>query len=104
MWRITELPYSHTGKQQETLQDNAEAGNLSDTMGFADSLAGTSSFMISLIWPFPVPFCGAVGVAVSCPFVSFDLFKKCKAICQQCQKNNNNKFHLIIVQHELVPA
>lgn len=79
MWRITELPYSQPGKQQEALQNNAEAGNLSNTMGFADLLAGTSSFMISLICPFPVPFCGAVGIAVSCPFVSFDVFKACKA-------------------------
>lgn len=76
---IIELPYSLPGKKQEALQDNAEAENLSDTMGFADSLAGTSSFMISLIWPFPVPFHGAVGFAVSCPFVSFDVFKLCKA-------------------------
>lgn len=76
---IIELPYSLAGKKQEALQDNAEAGNLSYTMGFADSLPGTSSFMISLIWPFPVPFCGAVGIAVSCPFVSFDVFKLCKA-------------------------
>lgn len=79
MWRIIELPYSQPGKQQEALQDNAEAGNLSATMDFADLLAGTSSFTISLIWPFPVPFCGAVGIDVSCPFVSFDVFKACKA-------------------------
>lgn len=73
------MPHSQPGKQQEAFQDNAEAGNLSDAMGFADLLAGTSSFMISLIWPFPVPFCGAVGIAASCPFVSFDVFKACKA-------------------------
>lgn len=76
---IIELPYSLPGKKQEDLQNNAEAGNLWYTMGFADLLAGTSFFMISLIWPFPVPFCGAVGIAVSCPFVSFDVFKLCKA-------------------------
>lgn len=77
--RIIELLYSLPGKKQEALQDNAEAGNLLRSMGFADSLAGTSFFMISLIWPFPVPFCGAVGIAVSCPFVSFDVFKLRKA-------------------------
>lgn len=66
------------GKRQEALQDNAKVGNLSRTMGFADSLVGTSFFMISLIWPFPVLFCGAVSIAVSCPFVSFDVFKLCK--------------------------
>lgn len=57
VWRIIELPYSQLSKQQEALQDNAEAENMSDTIGFADSLAGTGSFMISFIWPFPVPCC-----------------------------------------------
>lgn len=80
------MPYSQPGKQQEALQDNAEARNLSDRMGFADSPAGTSSFMISLVWPFPVPFCGAVGIVVSSPFVSFDVLRRAKPICQQCQK------------------
>lgn len=84
---IIELPYSLPGKKQEDLQSNAEAGNLWYTMGFADSLAGTSFFMISLIWPFPVPFCGAVGIAVSCLFVSFDVFKLCKADASAMPKN-----------------
>lgn len=73
-------------------------------MVFADLLAGTSSLMISLIWSLPVPFCGAVGTDVSWLFVSFDVLRRAKPTCQQCQKNNDNKFHLIIIQQELAPA
>lgn len=87
MCRITDMPYSQPWKQQKALQDNA--GNVSDTKSFADSLYGTSPFMISLIWSLPVPFCGAAGIAAN---------------MSAMPKNNNNKFHLIIIQQELAPA
>lgn len=95
-------PYSQPWKQQKALQGNG--GNVPNTKCFADLLYGTSSFMISLIWSLPVPFCGAAGIAVSCPFVSFDVFKVHKANMSAMPKNNNNKFHLIIIQQELAPA